>query len=119
MDASEQRRYRRLLELSPVEFVMGDVGLASYSKVVMLLHSMNISGGGVMVISNVALKDSYVLDMTLNLRGEYIKAKAKVIRCKDAMIPGLFEIALEFVSISQENRCKVLDFIRRRADKEA
>jgi c-di-GMP-binding flagellar brake protein YcgR len=117
MEGKERRKYRRLHELSPVEFIMGDVGLPSYTKVVMLLHSMNISGGGVLVVSNVALREGFTFDLILNLRGDRIKAKAKVIRCKDAMIPGLFEIAIEFAQISPEDRHKVMEFIRRRFDK--
>lgn len=118
MDGRDRRKYRRLLELSPIEFTMGDVGLPSYTKVVMLLHSMNISGGGVLVVSNVALKEDFTMEMTLNLRTDWVKARGKVIRCSNAVIPGLFEIAIEFVDIDGEARRKLAEFIRQRTVKE-
>lgn len=108
----EQRKSVRLNKLLPVEFAFGETGIPTYKKVVLLLYSINISGGGIMVISNVSLKEGFRVKLNIDLGNKIIKDIDGIIRWnKFAKIPGLFELGIEFVNLEPKKQETLVKFV--------
>lgn len=113
MNSFDRRKTARLKKILPIEFTFGDVGITSYEKIVLLLYSVNISGSGIMVISNVSLKEGSIVYVGLNFLKIPEKIKSKVIWNNPAKIPGLYEMGLEFQNVENRAREVLLNFIER------
>lgn len=112
-ERSEKRKGLRLKKLLPIEFTFGEVGIPSYEKIALLLYSVNISGGGIMVISNVSLKENSIVYIELNFLKIPEKIKSVVKWNRLAKIPGLYELGLEFVDLKDSSREILLNFIEK------
>lgn len=112
----EKRKFVRLNKLLPLEFTFGEVGIPSYQKMILLLYSIDISGGGVKVISNISLKENFTVKVDINLGAKTIRGLQGIIRWnKPAKIPGLYELGIEFINIDAKKREEVVKFVESHA----
>lgn len=107
----EKRKHIRMDCLIPIEVVIGEVNLPSFEKLVVLLNSVNISGGGILVFSNISLKEDFIFNLNIDIDGNKIPAKGKVAWNNMSPITGLYEMGIEFVEIKDEDRIKILSLI--------
>lgn len=115
----ENRKFIRLNKLLPIEFTFGEVGIPSYQKLVLLLYSINISGGGAMVISNLSLKENFAVKIDMTIGKKTIRNIEGIIKWnKPAKIQGLYELGIEFVNIEKEKQDEIIKFIESHSEEE-
>jgi len=115
----ENRKFVRLNKLLPLEFTFGEVGIPSYQKLVLLLYSINIGGGGAMVISNLSLKENFTVKIDMTLGKKTIRNINGIIKWnRPAKIPGLYELGVEFVNIEKEQQEEILKFVESHSEEE-
>jgi len=72
----------------------------------------NISGGGLCLLTDVEPKSGWFFDGIIDIGGE-VHFKGKVVRVNELDNPGKyrFEVGIEFVDITEQEREKVISFI--------
>lgn len=106
-DQSEQRRYARVQRFLPVEYFLND------QKGPIQLYTMDISAGGMRVKNPFPIENPFPFPMSLHLdTKKEIKIIAKVIWQKKISNEDFYEIGLEFIHISDEDKNQLTGFIQ-------
>lgn len=105
---SQRRSFYRIDTQMTIFFESGDP--LSESMTTLARTKCNISGGGVAFRLPRQVEEDQVLNLKLAVRGRLIKCSARVIRRTPAPKKGHYDIATQFVAISDIDREEIVSF---------
>lgn len=105
-EQTEQRRYARAQRFIHVEYFLND------TKGPIQLYTMDISAGGMRVKNPFPIENPFNFPMSIHLdTKKEIKIMAKVVWQKKIANEDFYEIGLEFVHMSDDDKTRLIDFI--------
>lgn len=109
MKLKEKRKYARVTTVNLISYVCIDESSNPLDQG--MGKTVDISKGGLLMETGVAVKAKYILLMSMNLREELIQIKGKVIYCRQQE-PGVFHTGIRFIETNEKINEVVADMIR-------
>lgn len=88
-----------------------DLKINRKSRELLRAHSRDLSGGGMRLLSDMDLIEDELFDMSFSLGGREFFLKAKVVRSFGVRESRKYEIAVEFVDISEMDRNDIISYL--------
>ena len=104
MTTIEKRKYPRVHTNTPLSYVLknDDDNRVKEGRG----RAINISQGGILIETNTAFKWQDILQLSINVGGEFVTISGKVVYC-NAVDSGIFHTGIEFFKINE----KILSFV--------
>jgi hypothetical protein len=100
----EKRKYPRVYTNTPLSYALKNDDVDRIKEG--LGRAVNISQGGILIETNTAFKWQDILQLSLNVEGEFVTISGKVVYC-NAVDSGTFHTGIEFFKINE----KILSFV--------
>ena len=104
MTTIEKRKYPRVYTNTPLSYALKNDDVDRIKEG--LGRAVNISQGGILIETNTAFKWQDILQLSLNVEGEFVTISGKVVYC-NAVDSGTFHTGIEFFKINE----KILSFV--------
>jgi len=111
----ENRKHKRVATSNPVSYTCLDADDSPIAEGMAV--TVNVSQGGALLESSREIQGEYLLLITIDINGNVLQTKAKVVRC-EAVGPSKFLTGIQFIGPAEEItrmiKNLILDFHRRK-----